>query len=817
MADQLVHGILHVTIYEADGLVDADRATGTLPSRFQKVWQGLEDKIHLGQGNSRLYAAVDLGPTRVGRTRIIEREPVHPVWNESFRIYAAHEVSDVVITVRDDKAIGATTIGRAKLPVTELLSRRAIDDWYDLFTDTGEAVKGGEGKVRFCIRFYAAVDDPQWSRGIRDPRYDGVPYTFFPQRRGCRVTLYQDAHMPDGFLEKISLADGRIKQPTHCWEDAYRMIMGARHMIYVAGWSVYTEITLIRDEDRMIEGAQGVTLGQLLKRRADEGVRVNILVWDDRTSNVLYSKGKMATHDNDTFDYFQNTKVNCILCKRRTDRSALSITQSLKGDTMFTHHQKTLIVDAPLPWGHETGQRRIVSMVGGLDLCNGRYDTPNHPLFSSLHDIHNGDFYQGCLKTAMIENGGPRQPWHDIHGRVEGEIAWDVLYNFEQRWRKQAGRSYQEKLVPIVRTDDMVTPCPVLAEGDHDSWNVQLFRSIDSGSVTFPESPDEAARSGLVSGKDLVIDRSIQDAYVNAIRRARDFIYIENQYFLGSAFGWDERSDVKAHHVVPMEIALKIVSKIMAGERFSVYVVIPMWPEGDPESVTLAVQSILFWQHCTMQMMYKRIAAALHAVGSEETPKNYLSFFCLGNRETYKEGEFKQVNMPLPGSNYQKSQDSRRFMIYVHSKMMIVDDEYIIVGSANINERSMHGSRDSEIAFGAYQPFHIAGMPDLPHGEVHGFRMALWYEHMRRIDNVFLRPESLECIQHVNAMGDKFWNQYAQDEPCDIEGHLLTYPVTVGQNGEVTAFHDAPYFPDTNAFVVGTLNGLTRLPSTVTT
>ncbi|OAE23500.1 hypothetical protein AXG93_285s1590 [Marchantia polymorpha subsp. ruderalis] len=135
-----------------------------------QVWQGLEDAIHLGQGNSRLYAAVDLGQTRVGRTRIIEREPVHPVWNESFRIYAAHEVSDVVITVRDDKPIGATTIGRAKLPVTEVLSRRTIDDWYDLFTDTGEAVKGGEGKVRFCIRFYAAVDDPQWSRGIRDPR-----------------------------------------------------------------------------------------------------------------------------------------------------------------------------------------------------------------------------------------------------------------------------------------------------------------------------------------------------------------------------------------------------------------------------------------------------------------------------------------------------------------------------------------------------------------------------------------------------------------------------------------------------------------------
>lgn len=35
---------------------------------------------------------------------------------------------------------------------------------------------------------------------------------------------------------------------------------------------------------------------------------------------------------------------------------------------------------------------------------------------------------------------------------------------------------------------------------------------------------------------------------------------------------------------------------------------------------------------------------------------------------------------------------------------MIVDDEYVILGSANINQRSMDGSRDTEIAMGAYQP-----------------------------------------------------------------------------------------------------------------
>ncbi len=36
--------------------------------------------------------------------------------------------------------------------------------------------------------------------------------------------------------------------------------------------------------------------------------------------------------------------------------------------------------------------------------------------------------------------------------------------------------------------------------------------------------------------------------------------------------------------------------------------------------------------------------------------------------------------------------------VYVHAKMMIVDDRVAIIGSANINDRSMHGYRDSEIA-----------------------------------------------------------------------------------------------------------------------
>lgn len=36
--------------------------------------------------------------------------------------------------------------------------------------------------------------------------------------------------------------------------------------------------------------------------------------------------------------------------------------------------------------------------------------------------------------------------------------------------------------------------------------------------------------------------------------------------------------------------------------------------------------------------------------------------------------------------------------VYIHGKVCIVDDRLAIIGSANINERSQRGDRDSEVA-----------------------------------------------------------------------------------------------------------------------
>lgn len=133
-----------------------------------------------------------------------------------------------------------------------------------------------------------------------------------------------------------------------------------------------------------------------------------------------------------------------------------------------------------------------------------------------------------------------------------------------------------------------------------------------------------------------------------------------------------------------------------------------------------------------------------------------------------------------------------------------VDDEYIIIGSANINQRSMDGARDSEIAMGGYQPYHLAHRQQPARGQIHGFRMSLWYEHLGMLDDTFLKPESEECIRKVNQMADKYWDLYASESlEHDLPGHLLRYPIGISEEGDITELPGFEHFPDTKARVLG--------------
>ncbi len=56
---------------------------------------------------------------------------------------------------------------------------------------------------------------------------------------------------------------------------------------------------LATDEER---GLSDLTLGELLKLKADRGVRVLLLLWDEY-------RGLMGTHDTKTEEFFRGTRV----------------------------------------------------------------------------------------------------------------------------------------------------------------------------------------------------------------------------------------------------------------------------------------------------------------------------------------------------------------------------------------------------------------------------------------------------------------------------------------------------------------------------
>ncbi|KAG0058912.1 hypothetical protein BGZ90_004703 [Linnemannia elongata] len=78
--------------------------------------------------------------------------------------------------------------------------------------------------------------------------------------------------------------------------------------------------------------------------------------------------------------------------------------------------------------------------------------------------------------------------------------------------------------------------------------------------------------------------------------------------------------------------------------------------------------------------------------------------------------------------------------LYIHSKLMIVDDRIIIIGSANINDRSQVGYRDSEIAIiiedSETVPSKMNGVEYQAGKLAHGLRTDLFKEHLGLLPHV---------------------------------------------------------------------------------
>ena len=125
--------------------------------------------------------------------------------------------------------------------------------------------------------------------------------------------------------------------PSRAWFDIFNAINNAQKFIYITGWSVFTNIQLVRGE----EDSDGEShVGELLKKKADEGVRVLVLVWNEALNDTPLYGGMMGTHDEDTRIYFEDSNVTCVLASRQQSDGVLADALS---STCYTHHQKTVI------------------------------------------------------------------------------------------------------------------------------------------------------------------------------------------------------------------------------------------------------------------------------------------------------------------------------------------------------------------------------------------------------------------------------------------------------------------------------------------
>eukprot|EP01126_Amoeba_proteus_P027510 TRINITY_DN27305_c0_g1_i6.p1 TRINITY_DN27305_c0_g1~~TRINITY_DN27305_c0_g1_i6.p1 ORF type:complete len:1244 (-),score=228.24 TRINITY_DN27305_c0_g1_i6:99-3830(-) len=217
----------------------------------------------------------------------------------------------------------------------------------------------------------------------------------------------------------------------------------------------------------------------------------------------------------------------------------------------------------------------------------------------------------------------------------------------------------------------------------------------------------------LWSSRSQYPERSIHHHYTKLIEESKHFIYIESQFFISRT----SNSTFDIRNRIADTLAVRIQKAHSNNQNFRVIILLPLTPEGSIYNST--TQAVMYWQYLTISQSVKNSIPFLKVLEGLKVPVDkFVKFFSL-----YTYG---QLNGSLVSSQ-----------IYVHSKMIIVDDDKMIIGSQNINDRSMWGSRDSELAV------QISSDKDIHHFSlvmgnktiwasryIHNFRMRLFQEHL---------------------------------------------------------------------------------------
>ncbi|CAF4056400.1 unnamed protein product [Rotaria sp. Silwood2] len=251
----------------------------------------------------------------------------------------------------------------------------------------------------------------------------------------------------------------------------------------------------------------------------------------------------------------------------------------------------------------------------------------------------------------------PRMPWHDEALVVFGKVARDVARHFIQRWNiHKCEKFLYEESYPFLlpKTYD-----------DPEELRVDYWKDfLDSRPFEVDAQCLRSAGPWSIGTK--IIENSIQNAYIQMIDAAKYYIYIENQFFI----------TIAGDSVVKNQLAEALYRRVLrahtSNEKFRIYIVLPLLPGFDNVN---AVQAVLYFIMRSITKGESSLFKRLEAAGVP--PHDYVSFFGMRAHDVLMGVLVTEI-------------------IYVHSKLMIIDDRMAICGSANINDRSLLGQRDSE-------------------------------------------------------------------------------------------------------------------------
>ncbi|KAK3331901.1 hypothetical protein B0T19DRAFT_414182 [Cercophora scortea] len=520
------------------------------------------------------------------------------------------------------------------------------------------------------------------------------------------------------------LVDGR----DYMW-NVSRAISMAKDVIYIHDWWLSPELYMRRPACI----SQKWRLDRLLQRKAEEGVKIFVIV---------YRNVEAAVPIDSEYTKFSLLNLHPNIFVQRSPN------QFKKNQFFFAHHEKIVIVD------HD------IAFVGGIDLCFGRWDCPQHPVADDKptgfeaedrpKDAEHCQLFPGKDYSnprvldffklnepyeEMYDRGRiPRMPWHDISMQVVGQPARDLTRHFVQRWNYvRRGRNPTRPTPFLLPPPDSVKE-ELDAVGLGGTCEVQILRSASTWSLGVEDT-----------------EHSIQSAYVKMIEDSEHFVYIENQFFITST----ETMNNKMVNRIGDALVDRIMRAHQNDEDWRAVILIPLMPgfqnevnEQDGTSVRLILQC----QYRSICRGEHSIFGRLRDAGIE--PEDYIQFFSL--RQWGK-----------LGNNILTTEQ-----LYIHAKCIIVDDRVALIGSANINERSMLGNRDSECASIVRDTDMIwstmAGRPYQVGRFAHTLRLRLMREHLGLDVDEILEEErqaDMDRAEEFKADMDRIYSDDSDASP----------------------------------------------------